>query len=302
MKKLISLMLALALCLALTACGGGEAPADTSTASGAPESTAPAQPSQSGTAEDPAPSPEESAQPETPAPSQPGDPVLTLNRTDFTLKSAGASWRLRYTCEPDIDAIAEFSSDDESVATVAEDGTVTAVAPGQATITLKYGDLTAQCIVRCRWTEESGGASSPSQPPASSRVDLTAFAQSVLSSYEFGFLELIDPADETGAALLTNYYSGLDGLELNQMVVYICMMSMNNGEFALVEAKDAAGAAAAAAAFQARIDMMVDGGAWYPEPTRRWSECSTVVTNGNYVMMVVSEQYSDIVKEFNALF
>ena len=133
-------------------------------------------------------------------------------------------------------------------------------------------------------------------------MDLAAFAQDILSRYQFGFLELVDPSSEMGAAMLENYYSDLAGLSLNQTVVYICMMSMNNGEFALVEAANADDAAAAAAAFQARIDMMANGGAWYPEPTRRWSECSTVVTNGNYVMMVVSEQYADIVSEFNALF
>lgn len=77
------------------------------------------------------------------------------------------------------------------------------------------------------------------------------------------------------------------------------MASMNNGEFALVEAGSPEDAAAV---FQARIDMMINGGAWYPEPTRRWTECSTVATNGNYAMMVVSEQYADIGNEFNALF
>ena len=80
------------------------------------------------------------------------------------------------------------------------------------------------------------------------------------------------------------------------------MMSMNNGEFALVEAGNADDAAAAAAVFQARIDFMAEGGAWYPESTRIWEECSQVVTNGNYVMMIVHEQYSDIVDAFNALF
>ena len=44
------------------------------------------------------------------------------------------------------------------------------------------------------------------------------------------------------------------------------------------------------------------GGAWYPEPTRVWDECSRIVSNGNYVMLVVSEQCDDIVADFNALF
>lgn len=142
----------------------------------------------------------------------------------------------------------------------------------------------------------------PTPAPEPAGVDLKAFSDTVMSSYEFGFLELVDPSTEDGAAMLDNYYAGLTDLGLKQTVLYICMMSMNNGEFALVEAKDAAGAAAAAAVFQARIDQMVNGGAWYPEPTRRWSECSAVVTKGNYVMMIVHDQYSEIVDQFNALF
>ena len=105
-----------------------------------------------------------------------------------------------------------------------------------------------------------------------------------------------------GNAILGNYYAGLTDLDLPQCLVYLCMMTMNSGEFALVEAKDAATAAQAAAILQSRVDTMANGGAWYPEATRIWSECATVVTNGNYVMMVVSEQYAAIVKEFNALF
>ena len=142
----------------------------------------------------------------------------------------------------------------------------------------------------------------PEPSPEPAGVDLTAFAQSVLDSYEFGFLQLADPADETGATLLDNYYAGLTDLGLKQTVVYLCTMTLNNGEFALVEAPDADSAAAAADIFQERIDQMVQGGAWYPEPTRLWSECSRVEVNGNYVMMVVHEQCDDIVELFNDLF
>ena len=61
------------------------------------------------------------------------------------------------------------------------------------------------------------------------------------------------------------------------------------------------------AIFQARIDYMVrdgegPGGAWYPGPTEQWTNNSRVVSNGNYVMMVVHENCDDIVAAFNALF
>ena len=73
---------------------------------------------------------------------------LTLNRSDFTLFSAGSTFQLKYQAPAGAQGEASFASSDEAVATVAQDGTVTAVAPGQATITLTYGDLTASCTVR----------------------------------------------------------------------------------------------------------------------------------------------------------
>ena len=80
------------------------------------------------------------------------------------------------------------------------------------------------------------------------------------------------------------------------------MMSMNMGEMALVQVKNSSDVAKVKSIFQARIDSMVNGGAWYPEPTRIWTEQSRVVSNGNYVMMVVGEDCDSIVKDFNALF
>ena len=85
------------------------------------------------------------------------------------------------------------------------------------------------------------------------------------------------------------------------------MMSMNNGEFGLVQVKDSADVDAVKAIFQARIDYMAGdgegpGGAWYPGPTEQWTNNSRVVSNGNYVMMVVHENCDAIVAQFNALF
>ena len=83
---------------------------------------------------------------------------------------------------------------------------------------------------------------------------------------------------------------------------------MNNGEFGLVQVKDSKDVDTVKAIFQARIDRMsgADGegtpGAWYPGPTDQWMNNSRVVSNGNYVMMIVHENCDDIVKEFNALF
>lgn len=132
-------------------------------------------------------------------------------------------------------------------------------------------------------------------------VDLAAFYEAVTGQYEFGFLELAN------AELLDGYYAGLTGIDTEQCLVYICGMSMNNGEFGLVQVSDSADVEAVKAVFQARIDYMVGdgngpGGAWYPGPTEQWQDNSRVVSNGDYVMMVVHEDCDDIVAQFNALF
>ncbi len=140
----------------------------------------------------------------------------------------------------------------------------------------------------------------PTSEPAG-KVDLAAFYSSVTSQYEFGFLEL------ASTELMDGFYPGLSAIAAEQRLVYITQMSMNNGEFGLVQVKNSADVAAVKAVFQARIDYMVGdgngpGGAWYPGPTEQWQNNSRVVSNGNYVMMVVHENCDDIVAAFNALF
>jgi len=147
----------------------------------------------------------------------------------------------------------------------------------------------------------SGSQADGSSAPAEVQVDLQSFYDDTVGKYEFGMLEL---ADDT---LLEQFYPDLAGISAEQKLVYVCMISMNNGEFGLVQVSDAGDVDAVKAAFQARIDYMVGdgngpGGAWYPGPTEQWANNSRVVSNGNYVMMVVHENCDDIVDEFNALF
>ena len=235
---------------------------------------------------------------------------LTLSRTGFTLFSAGSSYTLK------VDGVAEgtkvtFKSGNPDVAAVDENGKVVAVKPGNTKITVTAGDQTATCVVACKWEESKpstgGGSSSGSgssssgggtttPDPQPSKVDLAAFYSSVTSKYSMPNLSLAD------STMLDNYYAGLSSVATEQSQVYINMMSMNMGEISLVQVKDSKDVATVKAIFQARIDSMVNGGAWYPEPTRIWSEQSRVVSNGNYVMMVVGEDCDAIVKDFNALF
>ena len=139
----------------------------------------------------------------------------------------------------------------------------------------------------------------PTPTPAPG-VDLAAY-YAVTGQYEFGPLELASDG------LLDGYYPGLSGIAAEQRLIYICQMTMNNGEFGLVQVKDSADVAAVKAVFQARIDQMVGtddnpGAAWYPGAIESWQNNSRVVSNGNYVMMVVHENCDQIVSQFNALF
>lgn len=243
------------------------------------------------------------SQPEQPDASQPGTdskPVLTLSKIDFTLKSAGASWKLTVS-GGDADQI-QFTSSDESVATVAQDGTVTAVAPGTATITAASGGLTAQCIVRCRWTESAPDGSAGGSTSAAKSVDLAGFYTTIAGKYDMSRLEPVD------ATVQETFYPELMQVNTDQRLVYMCAMSPAPiGDLVLVEVADAKDVDTVKNLLQARIGYMVGdgtrpGGAWYPEPTDMWENESRVVSNGNYVMLVVCEDCDSIVSDFNALF
>ena len=370
-RRILAMVLAGALVLALAACGGGQnggASTEPGGGSGQADGSVPDGPVTSGGPAAPdappvpggpqagGPTPDvslpddgggaETAGADPGAGGTPGpagaDIKLTLNRTSIELNKAGASFKLRYTVEPDIyDGLAVFTSSDVKVATVDEtDGTVKAVAPGKATITVKYDSAVATAAVSCNWTVETekpdtsnpadsvpdvppivlpgapsvvpdGDASAPSgdasvpdgdasapdgDAPAFSGVDLSAFYSAITGKYEFPMPMLAD--DE----ILDNFYSGITGIGAEQRLIYICGTSMNTGEFGLVQVKDGKDADAVKAIFQARIDAQAGGGAWYPMAVESWTNNARVVSNGNYVMMVVHESCDDIVKEFNALF
>ena len=221
-------------------------------------------------------------------PQEPAGESMKLSRSDFTLFAAGNTYRLTVS---GVEGTSTFSSSDETVATVAKDGTVTAVAPGTATITVTNGDQKATCTVRCNWKEEE----KPEEPeePASDSVDLQAFYDSMVSKYSFQTLQ-----NFTGD-VLDSYYPGMSGVSTKQCLIMGTMLSMNNGEFCLVEVSDSKDVDTVKDIFQARIDQMAGGGAWYPEPTEQWTNNSRVASNGNYVMMVVHENCDDIVAAFN---
>lgn len=322
-RRTLSLVLACALSVALlSACGSkGNDSSVSGSASGSllPDGSS----SVSADLSQPDGSAPDQSEPDASAPdgSQPGDASqdgaaagsLSLNKTSFTLSKAGATYRLKYTLSPEGGKVT-FSSSDEKVATVNGKGTVTAVAPGSAVITVTSGELTAQCTVKCSWkaAEKPAESAKPSAPSQSTQdklpaqeekaVDLAAFFTKIEKDYDMSSMEAAD------GELIENCYPGLSAIQTQQLAVYMCMMNPSpNGDVVLVQVKDSKDVDAVKAIFQARIQYMVGdgngpGGAWYPEPTEMWENNSRIVTHGNYVMMVADNSCDDIVKDFNALF
>ena len=131
-------------------------------------------------------------------------------------------------------------------------------------------------------------------------ADLSAFLEDVTSKQEAAMETL--PADA-----LETFYPGISDIETKQCTGATALISAVASEILLVEVTNADDVAKVEEIMNARISYQVGdgtspGGAWYPEPTRIWTECSRVVSNGNYILMVVHEQCDAIVDDFNALF
>ena len=133
---------------------------------------------------------------------------------------------------------------------------------------------------------------------------LAAFAQTLQENYEFPSLERADPEDQdVGVLMLENTYPGLKDLDLEQMEVYLAVISFSGGELAIVEAKSAEDAAKVKEIFQNRITTKsTDGPGNYPEEVEMWKKSAKVVDNGSYVMLVNHPDSEAIAGEFEALF
>ena len=275
-QRALALFLALGLTLSLSACGGGDEPSPAPADSAPPAST---QPVETGTP-DPSETPEETESVE-PSEEPSEQPSQEPSAAPSEKPSASPSQKPSASPSP---APSSKPSDEPSVSPVPS---APAETPSPAPTPSAPAETPAPT--------PSAPAETPDAPDGS--VDLAAFAETLLADYEFsGFLTLAE------GELAEGFYPGLTAVETNQSLVYICQMSMNTGELVLVEVKDSADVDAVKAILQARIDNMINGGAWYPEPTEIWTNSSRVVSNGNYVMMVVNPACDDIVAAFDALF
>ena len=311
--KLRTTALAMALTLSvslLSACGGQDAPAQGSTSQSSSASVStPADQSGTDVSTPDASAPEES----TPDASQPAVSTpdqsqlqevasLSLNKTDFSLFQAGEAYQLEPIWMNTESSALTWTSSDEAVATVAEDGTVTAVAPGVATITASADSISASCTVRCSFQEETEtpDVSTPdASTPSVSGVDLNAFVGDLAAQHGENFAA---NANVVEFGMHNDLYPGISDIPTNQMVIYQPMMGAVVCEIALAEVSNTADLDSVKAIFQSRIDTQVNGGAWYPESIEGWQNNSRIVTNGNYVMMIAWQFCDDAVSAFNNLF
>ena len=292
-KRTLALAFACALSLCvLTSCGSKEQPAP---APEAPEASAPVAPEDMPVEQEP-----ETVEP---APGEPVTPEMPfdLSHTDVTLSKEGESFTLT-TSQPD--AKVYFGSDNEAVATVDDNGVVTAVAPGTATIMVENeAGQSATCVIRCDWKVAEEQPAEKPEAPAGTSVDLKAFYEEILASAGENAPFMMDVVADLGAEGIEMLYPGLGAIAANQQVLYMPAMSAVACEIAMIECANAADVEAVKAIFQARIDAQVDGGAWYPETIEGWKNNSDIVVNGNYVaMFVIPEGMMDAASEFGKLF
>lgn len=135
--------------------------------------------------------------PDNPDDTEPSDPVntepvtstvqsITLNRPDFTLSTIGEQWNLGATVVPaDTGLTITWVSSNPSIASVNQDGTVTAISKGTVTVAATVGDKTAECIVRV--TAEGVVVTATPGDTSSSGVGLSTYDVTIKSSISESF-------------------------------------------------------------------------------------------------------------------
>ena len=97
-------------------------------------------------------------------------------------------------------------------------------------------------------------------------------------------------------------YPDLSDIATEQFLVYVPMFSLSAAESVLIPVSDAADVDAVKDILQARVDIQVSGGAFYPSAVETRQNNSRIVSNGSYIMLIVSPHCDAVVSEFNALF
>lgn len=113
-----------------------------------------------------------------PTPTPTPEPVvnsITLSRSDFTLSRIGEQYTIQATISPaGTKAAIIWISEDPDVATVDENGTVTAVDHGTTKVSATAGGVIAECIVRVSaYAPSTGGDSGSSGSSGSGSISLS---------------------------------------------------------------------------------------------------------------------------------
>lgn len=143
----------------------------------------------------------------------------------------------------------------------------------------------------------ANGDNDPQQEPQTQSVDLKQTAADAVAALgdEYPMFPVED-AEE-----LEGLYPGLSAIETKQVVAYQPPVSGFGCELAMVEVADAADAETVRAIFQQRVDSIANDAA-YPENAPAWKNNSAVTVNGNYVVLGVLPEGTDLPAAFKAEF
>ena len=99
---------------------------------------------------------------------------ITLSITDFTLSRVGEQWTIKATVSPaGSEAELKWISENPNVATVDDNGTVTAVNKGTTTVSATAGGVIAECIVRVTASAPASGSGDSQTTAGTSRLSHT---------------------------------------------------------------------------------------------------------------------------------
>ena len=143
----------------------------------------------------------------------------------------------------------------------------------------------------------AGDSSDPQQDQQTQSVDLKQVAADAVAALgdEYPMFPVED-ADQ-----LESLYPGLTAVETRQLVAYQPPVSGFGCELAMVEVANAADAETVRAIFQQRVDSIANDTA-YPENAPAWKNNSAVTVNGNYVVLGVLPEGTDLPAAFKAAF
>ncbi len=107
--------------------------------------------------------------------------TLSANVSQLSFTQAGETQSVIPVLVPeDLDAVYLFTSADAAIATVDDNGVVTAVSEGSTTITIATGDLSFDIAVTCRF-EDSSATTEPSEPEPTDATEQPSAAELKIS-------------------------------------------------------------------------------------------------------------------------